>query len=203
MFMVCLDLEGIFTPEVWIGVALKTGIDELKLTTRDISDYDKLMKKRLKILKAHDIKLGFIQDVIKKMEILPGALDFINWLRPKTQLIILSDTFIEFGMPFMEKLGYPTLLCHNLIVDKNDIILDYELRIENMKEKTVIALKKMNYDVIAVGDSYNDTGMLTTADYGILYNPPQKVINEFSQFPIAKDYSELKALISKYLKSNK
>ncbi|MBD3226829.1 MAG: bifunctional phosphoserine phosphatase/homoserine phosphotransferase ThrH [Candidatus Lokiarchaeota archaeon] len=200
MFMVCLDLEGIFTPEVWIRVALETGIDELKLTTRDISDYDKLMKRRLKILKDHGITLSFIQGIIKKMDLLPGALDFINWLRPRTQFIILSDTFIEFGMPFMEKLGYPTLFCHNLIVDENDIILDYKLRIDNMKEKTVIALRKMKYEVIAIGDSYNDTGMLIKADHGILYNPPPNVIDEFSQFPIANSYSDLKTLISKYLK---
>ena len=201
MFIICLDLEGILTPEIWINVALNTNIAELKLTTRDISDYDVLMKRRLKILKEHNITLKDIQDVIKKMDLLPGALEFINWLREKNQIIILSDTFIEFGMPFLKKLGYPTLFCHDLEINKNGMITNYRLRINDQKRKTIIALNEMNYKTIAVGDSYNDTGMLMAATHGILFNPPPNVIEEFPQFPIVKNYIELKKLILKYKKN--
>ncbi|MHA1144215.1 MAG: bifunctional phosphoserine phosphatase/homoserine phosphotransferase ThrH [Candidatus Helarchaeota archaeon] len=201
MFIICFDLEGVFTPEVWINVAKETEIDELKLTTRDISDYDALMKQRLKILKEHGITLKNIQDIISKMELLPGAREFLDWIRTITQVLILSDTFIEFGMPFMKKLGYPTLLCHDLEVDEKGMISNYRLRIRDMKRQTVIALKKMNYDVIAIGDSYNDTGMLSEAKHGILFRPPESVIKEFPQFPVVTGYSDLKNLISKYLET--
>ena len=199
MFVVCLDLEGVFTPEVWINVALKTGIDELKLTTRDISDYDVLMKRRLEILKENNISLKEIQNVIESMELLPGAKEFMNWLRSVAQVVILTDSFIEFAMPFMKKLGYPALLCHDLETDKKGMISKYRLRINNMKKQSVIAFNNMNYDVIAVGDSYNDIEMLIEAKYGILFRPPNNVIEEFPQFPVVNEYSGLKKKISEYL----
>ena len=190
-------MEGVLTPEIWISVAKETGIDELKLTTRDISDYDVLMKKRLKILKDHNITLYQIQKIINRMDLLPGAKEFMDWLRSVSQVLILSDTFIEFGQPFMEKLGFPTILCHHLEVDNHGMISDYKLRIDDQKKKTVQALKQLNYDIIAAGDSYNDTSMLQEASNGILFRPPQKVIKEFPQFPVVKDYENFKALISK------
>ena len=199
MHMICLDMEGVLTPEIWKYVAKETGIDELKLTTRDISDYDVLMKRRLQILKDHGITLKYIQNVISKMDLLPGAKEFMDWLRSNSQVLILSDTFIEFGQPFMEKLGYPTLLCHHLEVDEKGMISNYKLRIDDQKRKTVQALKQMNYEIIAAGDSYNDTGMLLEAENGILFRPPQNVIDEFSQFPVVNDYNHFKALISDYI----
>ncbi|MHC1591467.1 MAG: bifunctional phosphoserine phosphatase/homoserine phosphotransferase ThrH [Candidatus Helarchaeales archaeon] len=203
MFIVCFDLEGVFTPEVWISVAEKTGIEELRLTTRDLPDYDMLMKRRLEILREHKITLQDIQSIITSMELLPGAREFSDWIRSVAQVIILSDTFIEFGMPFMKKLGYPTLLCHDLEVDENGMIVNYRLRIRDMKRQTVIAFKNLNYDVIAIGDSYNDTGMLAEATRGILFRPPENVIKEFPAFPVVKSYSELKDLLSKYLSISK
>ena len=199
MYMICLDMEGVLTPEIWISVAQETGIDELKLTTRDISDYNVLMKNRLKILKDHNISLQDIQATINRMDLLPGAKEFMDWLRSVSQVLILSDTFIEFGQPFLAKLGFPTLLCHNLEIDSHGMISDYKLRIEDHKKKTVQAFKQMNYDIIAAGDSYNDTAMLQEASNGILFRPPQNVIEEFPQFPVVHDYRDLKALISKYI----
>lgn len=201
MFCVCFDLEGVFTPEVWINVAIKTGIEELKLTTRDEPDYDKLMKRRLEILKEHSITLKDIQEVISGMDLLPGAKDFMDWIRSAVPaVLILSDTFEEFGMQFMKKLGYPSLLCHNLIVDPDtNMITGYKIRIPDQKKLTAMKMKEMNYDVIAAGDSYNDTHMLKEAKYGILFRPPQNVIDEFPQFPVVTEYSEFKALISKYI----
>jgi phosphoserine / homoserine phosphotransferase len=195
MKIICFDLEGVFTPEVWINVALRTGIDELKLTTRDISDYDVLMKRRMAILKQHHIDLKTIQDVIAGMELLPGAKEFLDWVRSVTQVIILSDTFIEFGMHFMKLLDYPTLLCHNLEVDGAGMIADYKIRIPNHKRETVVAMKKLNYEVIAAGDSYNDTAMLKEAHHGILFRPPQNVIDEFPQFPVVTNYKDFKGLL--------
>ncbi len=205
MFIVCLDLEGVLTPEVWINVAKKTGIDELKLTTRDISDYDVLMKKRLKILKENNITLTDIQNIISGMDLLPGAKEFLDQLRSVTQIIILSDTFIEFAhKTFMKKLGYPILLCHSLEVEKESgIIMNYKIRLKDQKRKTVEALKKLNYTVIAAGDSYNDTGMLNEADFGILFRPPENVIREFPQFPVVTEYSDFKKLIFENLKTPK
>jgi phosphoserine/homoserine phosphotransferase len=199
MFIICLDLEGILTPEVWINVSKKTGIEKLKLTTRDIPDYNVLMDRRLAILREHNITLKDIQRVISEMGLLPGAFDFLNWLRKNLQVIILSDTFIEFAMPFMKKLGYPTLLCHELKTDKKGMIADYKLRLEDQKTETVKAFRKLNYDVIAVGDSYNDTSMLLEATYGILFRPPPNVIEEFPQFPVITEYTELKKIIKKYI----
>lgn len=199
MFVVCLDLEGVFTPEVWINVALKMGIPELKLTTRDEPNYDKLMKRRLKILREHGITLKRIQEVIAGMELLPGAKEFLDWLRSMTQVIIVTDSYIEFAMPLIKKLGYPILLCHDLETDEENIIINYHLRIRNMKKKTVQAFKEMNYIVIAVGDSYNDMDMLIEANQGILFRPPENIIKEFPQFPTVIEYSDLKKRLSNHL----
>jgi phosphoserine/homoserine phosphotransferase len=199
MEIVLFDLEGVFTPEVWINVALKTGIDELKVTTRDEPDYNKLMKRRLKILKENGITLKNIQEIIAGMELLPGAREFIDWVRTFTQVIVVTDSYVEFAMPLLEKLGYPTCFCHHLETNGEGIITDYKLRIENMKKETVKALKQMNYKVIATGDSYNDVAMLIEADNGILFRPPENVAEEFPQFPVVKDYSELKKIITNHL----
>ncbi len=192
MYIVCSDLEGIFTPEIWINVAEITGIEELRLTTRDISDYDVLMKKRLAILDEHNLKLDDIQAVIEKMAPVEGALEFLNWLRAIVPLIIVSDTYVEFAAPLMEKLGRPTLFCNTLSVNGNGAISGYNLRQQDGKKKVALALKSLNYEVIAVGDSYNDITMLKAADHAILYRPPENVKAEYSQFPTAYNYAELK-----------
>ena len=192
MYIVCSDLEGIFTPEIWINVAEITGIEELRLTTRDISDYDVLMKKRLAILDEHNLKLDDIQAVIAKMEPVEGALQFLNWLKTLVPLIIVSDTFVEFAGPLMEKLNRPTLFCNTLCVNGDGAISDYNLRQPDGKKKVAQALKTLNYEVIAVGDSYNDITMLQTADHAILYCPPDNVKAEYNEFPTAYNYAELK-----------
>ena len=199
MYIVCFDLEGVFTPEVWIAVSKATGIDDLKLTTRDISDYDVLMKNRIEILKKNNITLKDIQDIISKMDLLPGAKEFLDYIRSLAQVVIVTDSFIEFVMPFMKKLGFPMCFCHNLETNEEGIITDYKIRTNDMKKKTVLALKKLNYDVIAAGDSYNDVKMLLEAKYGILFRPPKKVIDQFPELPVVNEYDELKDLISKYL----
>ena len=192
MFIVCSDLEGIFTPEIWINFAEITGIEELRLTTRDISDYNVLMKRRLAILEENNFKLDDIQAVIRKMEPVEGALDFLNWLRSIVEVIIVSDTFVEFAGPLMEKLNRPTLFCNTLAVNGNGAIADYILRQQDGKKKVALALKSLNYRVIAVGDSYNDITMLQAADHAILYRPPDNVKQEYSDFPVAVNYGELK-----------
>ncbi len=197
MHIVCSDLEGVFVPEIWINVAKKTGIEELKLTTRDISDYDVLMKKRLTILKENRLKLKDIQDVIHKMDPLPGAVEFLNWLRSQTQVIVVSDTFVQFAGPLMKKLGYPTLFCHTLEVSENNSVTGYKLRQEEGKKKTVQALRSLKYNIIAVGDSYNDISMLKEADMGILFCPPQNVIDEFPELPVTTDYGQVKQILEK------
>lgn len=199
MYITCFDLEGVFTPEVWIEVSNSTGIDGLKLTTRDISDYDLLMKNRIDLLKKHHITLKDIQDIIMKMKLLPGAKEFLDNLRPAVQVVIVTDSFIEFVGPFLEKLGYPICFCHNLEINKEGLISDYKIRIKDMKRQTILALKELNYEIIATGDSYNDVPMLNEADQGILFRPPNKVIDEFPQFPVVREYSELKDLIFNYL----
>lgn len=199
MDIVCADLEGVFVPEIWINVAEKTGIKELRLTTRDISDYDVLMTKRLQILKANRLTLADIQNVISTMAPLEGALDFINWVRSRTQIIILSDTFTQFAGPLMEKLGWPTLFCNELIVGPNGMISDYTLRQNDGKLKAAQALKSLNYNVIAIGDSYNDISMLQAADIGILFKPPENVQNEFPELPATHTYVELKGVIENTL----
>jgi phosphoserine/homoserine phosphotransferase len=190
--LVCLDLEGVLIPEIWIAFAEKTGIDALKATTRDIPDYDVLMKQRLAILDQHGFGLNEIQAVISELDPLPGAKDFLDWLAPRFQVVILSDTFYEFAMPLMAKLGYPTLFCHKLEVSTDGKITNYLLRQKDPKRQSVRAFQLLNYRVIAAGDSYNDTTMLKQAEAGILFKAPQNVIAEFSQFPAVHEYDELK-----------
>jgi phosphoserine/homoserine phosphotransferase len=191
MQIACLDLEGVLVPEIWINVAERTGIKELRCTTRDIPDYDKLMRQRLRILDEHDLKLADIQAVIAGMGPLPGAHEFLNRLREKFQVIILSDTFYDFAAPLMKQLGHPTLLCHRLKIDGDGRVADYHLRMPNQKCEAVKALHHLKFKVIAVGDSYNDTAMLAEADAGILFRPPQNVIDEFPQFLVTNTYYEL------------
>ncbi|WP_019530004.1 bifunctional phosphoserine phosphatase/homoserine phosphotransferase ThrH [Dasania marina] len=192
MELACLDLEGVLIPEIWINFAEKTGIDELKATTRDVPDYDVLMKQRLRILNEHGFGLPDIQAVISELSPMEGALEFLNWLRERFQVVILSDTFYEFGMPFMKQLGYPTLLCHKLEVDENGKVTDYKLRQANPKRQAVIGFHSMYYRTIATGDSYNDTAMLAEADAGILFKSPANVIAEFPQYPAVHTYEDLK-----------
>jgi|TARA_B110000908_G_scaffold168567_1_gene223737 phosphoserine/homoserine phosphotransferase len=188
----CLDLEGVLIPEIWINFAEKTGIDALKATTRDIPDYDVLMRQRLRILDESGYGLPDIQAVISELAPMEGAVEFLNWLRERFQVIILSDTFYEFGMPFMKQLGYPTLLCHNLEVNGDGKVVDYKLRQSNPKRQAVIGFHSMYYRTIAAGDSYNDTTMLAEADAGILFKAPDNVIAEFPQFPAVHTYEALK-----------
>jgi phosphoserine/homoserine phosphotransferase len=195
MHLVCSDLEGIYVPEIWINVAEKTGIPELRLTTRDISDYNVLMRHRLNILAQRGIKLQDIQRVIGTMNPLDGALDFLNWLRATLPLLVVSDTFVEFAGPLMKKLDHPTLLCNSLQVGPGGAVMDYVLRQPNGKKEVAEAMRRLNYTVIAVGDSYNDIAMLQTADHGILYRPPENVRREYPDFPVAGGFSELKEAI--------
>lgn len=201
MYIICSDLEGVFVPEIWINVSVRTGIEELKLTTRDISDYDVLMRGRLELLRKHNLTLKDIQEVISKLEPLPGALEFVNWLRSQAQLIIVSDTFIEFADPLLAKLGRPTLLCHSLSVDSSGNIISYNLRQRDAKKKVTEALQGLKYKVIAIGDSYNDIAMLRQANVGILFNPPQNVIDEHGDLIIIESYDELKRTISLLIES--
>jgi len=182
MEIACLDLEGVLIPEIWIAFADKTGIPSLRLTTRDIPDYDVLMKQRLRILAEHGLGLKEIQAVIATMQPIPGAVEFVAWLRRHFQVVILSDTFYEFALPMMPLLGNPALLCHKLVVDAEGRVTDYVIRQTDPKTKAVTAFKSLNYRVIAAGDSYNDIGMLGAADAGFLFHAPEKVINEFPQF---------------------
>ena len=193
--LACLDLEGVLLPEIWIAFAEKTGIEQLKLTTREITDYDKLMQGRLKILNDNNLKLADIQNVIKALSPLTGAIDFLAWLKSEFQVIILSDTFYQFVGPLMKSLDYPTLFCHELTVDSKGNITGYRLRQKEGKTKAVSAFKKLNFKVIAAGDSYNDTGMLQEADAGILFCPPENVIKEFPQFHVSRDYEEFKNIL--------
>lgn len=193
MELACLDLEGVLIPEIWIQFAERTGIDALRATTRDIPDYDGLMKQRLAILAEHRLGLADIQEVIGGMAPLPGAGAFLDWLRMHFQVVILSDTFYEFAAPLMAQLGNPTLFCHKLEIDPEGTIVDYHLRQADPKRKAIQALHGLNFRIIASGDSYNDTTMLGEADAGILFRPPQNVIDEFSQYPVATSYEELRA----------
>ena len=203
MFVFCADMEGIFAPEIWINVAEITGIDELRLTTRDISDYDVLMKKRLAILDRHKLTLKDIQAVIATMEPLEGAIEFLNWLRARGQIIIVSDTYVEFAGPLIEKLGWPSLFCNTLTIDSDGMIADYNLRQKDGKQKVVLALQSLNYKVIAIGDSYNDITMLKAAESAILFCPPDNVKQEYGEFPTTFTYEDLKDRIQKIMsKSN-
>ncbi len=199
MVIFCSDLEGVWVPEVWINVAKKTGIDELKLTTRDINDYDVLMKRRIAILKQHNLTLKDIQNVIAQIEPLDGAKEMLDWIRSVTQIVIVSDTFTEFASPFMFQLNRPILFCNNLTIDKNGMVIDYNLRQKDQKREVAKALKSLQYTVVAFGDSYNDISMLKEAHHGILFKPPQNVIDDYPQFPVVTNYSELKEHIIKYL----
>lgn len=193
MLIACLDLEGVLVPEIWIGVAERTGIEALRATTRDIPDYDVLMRQRLRILDEHGIKIDQFQAVIGEMGPLPGAREFLEWLKERFQVVILSDTFYEFAAPLMRQLGHPTLFCHNLSIDADGRIADYHLRMPDQKRHSVAAFHQIAFRVIAAGDSYNDTSMLKEADHGILFCPPQNVIDEFPQFPVTTNYDELRA----------
>ena len=197
----CLDLEGVLLPEIWIKFAEKTGVEELKLTTRDIPNYDDLMNKRLNILRENNFKLSDIKDVISTLEPLEGAIEFHQWLRSNFEVIILSDTFYQFVGPLMKKLDYPTLFCHQLIIDSNDSISGYKLRQVNGKQEAVKALQKLNFKIVAAGDSYNDIGMLKQADMGILFDPPENVVNDYPQFPVSKNYSEFKKMLEDCISS--
>jgi phosphoserine/homoserine phosphotransferase len=188
----CLDLEGVLVPEIWIAFAEKTGIEALKKTTRDEPDYDVLMRYRLDILREHGLGLNEIQEVIATLEPLPGAIDFVDWLRERFQVVILSDTFYEFASPLMKQLGYPTLLCHKLETAEDGTVIDYHLRQVNPKRQAVVGFKSMYYRTIAAGDSYNDTTMLAEADAGILFHAPDNVIAEFPQFPAVQTFADLK-----------
>jgi len=189
----CLDLEGVLVPEIWIEFSKRTGIAELARTTRDEPDYDKLMRGRLEILAAHRLGLPDIEAVIAGMEPLAGAGEFLEWLRARYPVVILSDTFSEFAAPLMRQLGYPTLLCHRLEVAPGGRIAGYRIRLPDHKRKTVAAMRELNFRTIAAGDSYNDAAMLAEADAGILFRPPENVVRDFPQFPIASTYEELRA----------
>lgn len=192
--IVTLDMEGVLTPEIWIAVAERTGIPELRRTTRDEPDYDKLMHYRIDILDRHGITLSKIQEVIGGLTPLPGALDFLNELRRRVQVIILSDTFEQFAEPFMRQLNWPTLFCHRLVIE-HDRIAGYQLRMADQKRHSVQALQSIRYNVVAAGDSFNDTTMLAQADSGILFHAPENVVKQFPQFPAVNEYGELMTLI--------
>ena len=197
MEIACLDLEGVLVPEIWIAFAEKTGIEALKATTRDIPDYDVLMKQRLRILDEHGLKLKDIQEVIATLKPLECAVEFVDWLRERFQVVILSDTFYEFAHPLMRQLGWPTLFCHSLEADTSGMLVNYHLRMPNQKQEAVKRFKELNFTIVAAGDSYNDTAMLGEAHGGILFHPPENVIREFPQFPVVLSYDNLRAEIDK------
>jgi len=198
--VVAMDLEGVLVPEVWIAVAEKTGIEKLRLTTRDISDYDELMRMRMAILRENGLKLRDIQEVIATMDPLSGAAEFLDWLREKVQPVILSDTYYEFAKPLMRKLGYPTLFCNSIETDRDNTITNYHLRIRDGKRRAIEAFRQIAFRVIAMGDSYNDTTMLEEADLGILFRPPDNVVREFPHFRVFHEYDKVKGYIEEYLK---
>ena len=195
MDLVCLDLEGVLIPEIWIAFAEKTGIDALRATTRDIPDYDVLMQQRLRILQEHHLKLQDIQEVIQTLAPMAGAKAFLDDLRANYQVIILSDTFYEFAQPMMQQLAWPTLFCHRLVVNASDTVTGYELRQKDPKRMSVRSLHALNYRIFAAGDSYNDTSMLSEADEGFLFRAPANVIQEFPQYRVTEEYSELRRFI--------
>lgn len=193
MVIACLDLEGVLVPEIWVNFAERTGIEALRRTTRDEPDYDKLMRFRLGVLAEHGLGLPDIQAVIAGLSPLPGAAEFLDWLRERFQVVILSDTFYQFADPLMAQLGRPTLFCHRLEIGAEGRVVDYQLRMPDQKRAAVQAFQRLNFRVVAAGDSYNDTSMLSEADAGILFRPPDNVIEEFPQFPVTRDYDELRA----------
>ncbi len=191
MEIVCLDLEGVLIPEIWISVAERTGIEALRATTRDVPDYDALMRQRLRILDEHGLGLSDVQAASAAVGPLEGAKEFMDWLRQRFQVVILSDTFYEFAHPIMGQLGWPTLFCHRLRVDGGGRLVDYRLRMQGHKGQAVAAFRGLNFKVFAAGDSYNDTDMLKKADMGILFRPPDNVVREFPEFPVVGEYAEL------------
>jgi len=195
MQVICLDLEGVLVPEIWIAFSKRTGIAELSRTTRDEPDYDKLMRFRIGLLKQHGLKLADIQEVIAGMGPMEGAKDFLDDLRSRYQVMILSDTFYEFAQPLMRQLGWPTLLCHKLEVDDEGFVTRHVLRMADQKRHAVNALRLLNFQVIAAGDSYNDTGMLMSAHAGFFIHPPESIVAQFPQFPVTRSYAELKVAI--------
>jgi len=193
----CLDLEGVLVPEIWINVALKTGIDELKITTREMPDYDALMTRRLAILDQHKLTIHDIQGAIDKMGPLEGAVDFVAWLRERCQVIILSDTFYQFAQPLMRQLGFPTLFCNQLEIDQAGRIVNYHMRMQNQKKHSVASFKSLDFHVLAAGDAYNDTAMLGEAHAGFFFRPPDHLPKEFPQFPVTRTYGELQACFAR------
>ncbi len=191
----CLDMEGVLFPEIWLGLADKVGLQDLRLTTRDIADYDVLMKKRLEVLRTHHITIHDIHEVIRSITPLPGVPEFVAWIRERCQLIILSDTFYEFAAPLMAQLQFPTIFCHTLEVDSQGMITGYRLRQADQKRHAVKALKDIGFRVIAGGDSFNDVSMLQEADSGFFFCPPDSISLEFPHFPVARTYPEFQALI--------
>lgn len=199
MNIICLDLEGVLIPEIWIAFAEKTGIEALKRTTRDEPCYDTLMRYRLDILNKEGFKLSDIEEVIGTLDPLPGAREFVDWVTTETRLVILSDTFSQFAGPLMRKLGNPTLFCHDLVIDEKGRIADYRLRLKDHKRKAVEAFKELNFDTIAAGDSYNDLSMIDNADKGLLFCPPERLINERPDLDVAKNHKELRSIIESKL----
>ncbi len=202
MNIVCFDMEGVFTPEIWVNVAKKTGIDTLRITTRDEPDYDKLMRYRITILEENGITLQYIQEVISSLELLPGARDFFDRVRAMAQVIVVTDSFVEFAMPFIVKLGRPLVLCHNLEVDSRGMITGYKIRQPDPKRRVVEAFQGLRYRVIGIGDSYNDMGMIEQADQGILFRPPDNVVKDYPQYPVTTQYGELERMIAKALQES-
>ena len=199
--LIAMDMEGVFTPEIWIAVSEKTGIEKLRLTTRDIPDYDQLMRGRLELLRQHGLKLRDIQAVIATLDPLPGAIEFTDWVRERLPLVILTDSFYEFVAPLKEKLHHPTIFCNTLVTDADNNLIDYRLRQKDGKKHAAIAFKSLGFRVIGVGDSYNDTNMLIQADHGILFRPSVNVAAEFPQFPAIREYADLKTRISEILQA--
>ncbi len=196
--IVAMDLEGVLVPEIWIAFAEKTGIPELRLTTRDVADYDELMRHRLDILRKHDLRLKDIQEVIAGMSPLPGAVEYMKWLSERYPNIILSDTFYQFAAPLMKQLGNPTLFCNSLVVDQDGRVTGYKLRQPDGKRHAALAFKQLNFRLVAMGDSFNDTAMLAEAGLGILFRPSDKVRQQFTQFPVVNEYSQVMQLIENF-----
>ena len=192
MRVVCLDLEGVLVPEIWIAFAESTGIEELRMTTRDISDYDELMSKRLKILKENSFTINQIQSVISTLEPFPGAKKLLSWIRERFQLVILSDTFYEFSAPLMAQLDFPTIFCHTLNINEDGFVSNYRLRQQDAKKRAVEGFQAMNFKVLAAGDSHNDIGMLSAADYGFFINAPDVIKNQYPDFQSIDGFDELK-----------
>ncbi len=193
------DLEGVLVPEIWIAFAERTGIEQLRLTTRDVSDYDQLMQMRLRILKERNLRLQDIQDVIAAVTPLPGAGRFVDWVRERTQFVIISDTFYEFAQPLMAQLGYPTIFCHSLEVDAEGTITGYRLRLNQSKRKAMAAFRELQFRTMAMGDSYNDIAMLRNADTGVLFDPPANVIEDHPDLPVVRNYCEAQSSIEAWL----